>query len=31
MTKMRKTVATRLKEAQNTCAMLTTFNDLNMG
>ena len=31
MSKMRKTVATRLKEAQNTTAMLTTFNEINMG
>jgi 2-oxoglutarate dehydrogenase E2 component (dihydrolipoamide succinyltransferase) len=28
---MRQTVASRLKNAQNTCAMLTTFNELNMG
>lgn len=31
MSKMRKTVASRLKEAQNTTAMLTTFNEINMG
>lgn len=31
MSKMRKTVASRLKESQNTCAMLTTFNEVNMG
>lgn len=31
MSKMRKTVATRLKDAQNTTAMLTTFNEINMG
>lgn len=31
MSKMRKTVASRLKEAQNTTAMLTTFNEVNMG
>jgi len=31
MSKMRQTVASRLKVAQNTCAMLTTFNDINMG
>jgi 2-oxoglutarate dehydrogenase E2 component (dihydrolipoamide succinyltransferase) len=30
MSKMRQTVATRLKQAQNTCAMLTTFNEINM-
>ncbi|PTQ10865.1 dihydrolipoyllysine-residue succinyltransferase [Sphingomonas oleivorans] len=30
MTRLRKTVATRLKEAQNTAAMLTTFNDVDM-
>jgi 2-oxoglutarate dehydrogenase E2 component (dihydrolipoamide succinyltransferase) len=30
MTKLRKTVATRLKEAQNTAAMLTTFNEIDM-
>lgn len=31
MSKMRKTVAGRLKDAQNTTAMLTTFNEINMG
>lgn len=31
MSKMRQTVASRLKTAQNTCAMLTTFNEINMG
>jgi len=31
MSKMRKTVAHRLKDAQNTTAMLTTFNEINMG
>ena len=31
MSKMRQTVANRLKNAQNTCAMLTTFNEINMG
>ena len=30
MTKLRKTVATRLKQAQNTAAMLTTFNEVDM-
>ncbi|WP_340313803.1 2-oxoglutarate dehydrogenase complex dihydrolipoyllysine-residue succinyltransferase [Rhizorhabdus argentea] len=30
MTRLRKTVASRLKEAQNTAAMLTTFNDVDM-
>jgi 2-oxoglutarate dehydrogenase E2 component (dihydrolipoamide succinyltransferase) len=30
MSKMRQTVATRLKQSQNTCAMLTTFNEINM-
>lgn len=30
MTKLRKTVATRLKQAQNTAAMLTTFNEIDM-
>ena len=30
MTRLRQTVATRLKEAQNTAAMLTTFNDVDM-
>ncbi|MCQ4161735.1 2-oxoglutarate dehydrogenase complex dihydrolipoyllysine-residue succinyltransferase, partial [Roseomonas sp. GC11] len=31
MTRLRKTIATRLKEAQNTAAMLTTFNEVDMG
>ena len=31
MNRMRQTIATRLKTAQNTCAMLTTFNEINMG
>lgn len=31
MSKMRQTVASRLKASQNTCAMLTTFNEINMG
>ena len=31
MTKLRKVIATRLKEAQNTAAMLTTFNEVDMG
>ncbi len=30
MTKLRQTVARRLKEAQNTAAMLTTFNEVDM-
>ena len=30
MSRLRKTVASRLKEAQNTAAMLTTFNDVDM-
>ena len=30
MTKLRMTIARRLKEAQNTAAMLTTFNDVDM-
>lgn len=30
MTKLRKVIATRLKEAQNTAAMLTTFNEVDM-
>ncbi|MBT5571992.1 MAG: 2-oxoglutarate dehydrogenase complex dihydrolipoyllysine-residue succinyltransferase, partial [Alphaproteobacteria bacterium] len=30
MTKLRKTVASRLKEAQNSAAMLTTFNEIDM-
>jgi 2-oxoglutarate dehydrogenase E2 component (dihydrolipoamide succinyltransferase) len=31
MTRLRQTVARRLKEAQNSAAMLTTFNDVDMG
>jgi 2-oxoglutarate dehydrogenase E2 component (dihydrolipoamide succinyltransferase) len=31
MSKLRKVIATRLKEAQNTAAMLTTFNEVDMG
>jgi 2-oxoglutarate dehydrogenase E2 component (dihydrolipoamide succinyltransferase) len=31
MTKLRATIARRLKEAQNTAAMLTTFNEVDMG
>jgi 2-oxoglutarate dehydrogenase E2 component (dihydrolipoamide succinyltransferase) len=31
MTKLRQTIARRLKEAQNTAAMLTTFNEVDMG
>jgi 2-oxoglutarate dehydrogenase E2 component (dihydrolipoamide succinyltransferase) len=30
MTKLRQTIAQRLKDAQNTAAMLTTFNDVDM-
>ncbi len=30
MTRLRQTIAVRLKEAQNTAAMLTTFNDADM-
>ena len=30
MTRMRQTIARRLKESQNTAAMLTTFNDVDM-
>ena len=30
MTRLRKTIAARLKEAQNTAAMLTTFNEVDM-
>jgi 2-oxoglutarate dehydrogenase E2 component (dihydrolipoamide succinyltransferase) len=30
MTKLRKTISRRLKEAQNTAAMLTTFNEVDM-
>lgn len=31
MTKLRQTIARRLKESQNTAAMLTTFNEIDMG
>src|SRR4029453_9463045 len=30
MSRMRQTIARRLKDAQNTAAMLTTFNDVDM-
>ena len=30
MTRMRRTIASRLKEAQNTAAILTTFNEVDM-
>ena len=30
MTRLRQTIATRLKDAQNTAAILTTFNDIDM-
>jgi 2-oxoglutarate dehydrogenase E2 component (dihydrolipoamide succinyltransferase) len=30
MTRLRQTIASRLKEAQNTAAILTTFNDVDM-
>ena len=30
MTRLRQTIATRLKEAQNSAAMLTTFNEVDM-
>ena len=30
ISRMRQTIATRLKEAQNTAALLTTFNDVDM-
>ena len=30
MTRLRQTIAARLKEAQNTAALLTTFNDVDM-
>src|SRR5207244_304253 len=30
MTRLRKTIALRLKESQNTAAMLTTFNEVDM-
>ena len=31
MTKLRQTIAQRLKDAQNTAAMLTTYNEVDMG
>jgi 2-oxoglutarate dehydrogenase E2 component (dihydrolipoamide succinyltransferase) len=31
MTRLRQTIARRLKEVQNTAAMLTTFNEVDMG
>jgi 2-oxoglutarate dehydrogenase E2 component (dihydrolipoamide succinyltransferase) len=31
MTRLRQTIARRLKEAQNNAALLTTFNDVDMG
>ena len=31
MTRLRQTIARRLKEAQNTAAILTTFNEVDMG
>ena len=31
MTKLRQTIARRLKDSQNTAAMLTTFNEVDMG
>ncbi|MEJ8569881.1 2-oxoglutarate dehydrogenase complex dihydrolipoyllysine-residue succinyltransferase [Microbaculum marinum] len=31
MTRLRQTIARRLKDAQDTAAMLTTFNDVDMG
>jgi 2-oxoglutarate dehydrogenase E2 component (dihydrolipoamide succinyltransferase) len=31
MTRLRKSIASRLKEAQNTAAMLTTYNEVDMG
>ena len=30
MSKLRQTIARRLKEAQNTAAILTTFNEVDM-
>ena len=30
MTRLRQTIARRLKDAQNTAAMLTTFNEVDM-
>lgn len=31
MTRIRKTIASRLKQAQNTAAMLTTYNEVDLG
>jgi 2-oxoglutarate dehydrogenase E2 component (dihydrolipoamide succinyltransferase) len=31
ISRLRQTIATRLKDAQNTAALLTTFNDVDMG
>ena len=31
MSRLRQTIARRLKEAQSNAAMLTTFNDVDMG
>ena len=31
MSKMRQTIARRLKESQDTNALLTTFNEIDMG
>ena len=31
MTRLRQTIARRLKDVQNTAAMLTTFNEVDMG
>ena len=31
MSRMRQRIAQRLKDAQNTNAMLTTFNEIDMG
>ena len=30
MTRLRQTIAKRLKDSQNTAAMLTTFNEVDM-
>lgn len=30
MTRMRQRIAQRLKDSQNTCALLTTFNEIDM-
>jgi 2-oxoglutarate dehydrogenase E2 component (dihydrolipoamide succinyltransferase) len=30
MTRLRQTIARRLKDAQNTAAMLTTYNEVDM-